>query len=81
MWSACIPANTNTHTHTRARSQLPHTIYLGYFGPDYRLHITPSNMENYNSRPYMKDVLEKLMRILDVRYMPMAELNGIGGGW
>ena len=27
---------------------LPYNDYLEYFGPDYRLHFTPSNMENQN---------------------------------
>jgi len=45
--------------------QLPMNTYYEYFGPDYRLHITPNNMENKNTPEYLADVLQKLMRILD----------------
>ena len=34
--------------------ELPFNDYLGYFGPDYRLHISPSNMENRNSTEYLE---------------------------
>jgi hypothetical protein len=30
--------------------KLPHHEYYEYFGPDYTLHIPPSNMANQNSR-------------------------------
>lgn len=30
--------------------KLPHHEYYEYFGPDYTLHIAPSNMANQNSR-------------------------------
>lgn len=34
-------------------SELPYNDYLEYYGPDYRLFIPPSNMENLNSREYL----------------------------
>ena len=33
--------------------ELPFNDYFEYYGPDYRLHITPSNMENLNDRKYL----------------------------
>ena len=36
--------------------ELPYNDYYEYYGPDYRLHITPSKMENLN----LPDTLEKL---------------------
>ena len=35
---------------------LPYNDYYEYYGPDYKLHITPSNMENLN----LPDNLEKI---------------------
>ena len=32
---------------------LPYNDYLEYYGPDYKLHIEPSNMENLNSKEYL----------------------------
>ena len=39
--------------------------FFEYYGPDYRLHITPSNMENLNSREYLEFLKVKLMQQLD----------------
>lgn len=36
--------------------KLPHHEYYEYFGPDYNLHVAPSNMENQNN----KSVLENM---------------------
>ncbi|XP_058091944.1 histone deacetylase 6 isoform X2 [Magnolia sinica] len=41
-------------------NKLPYNEYYEYFGPDYTLHIEPSNMENQNSQ---KD-LEKMRNVL-----------------
>jgi len=35
------------------QDELPFNDFFEYYGPDYRLHITPSNMENMNSRKYL----------------------------
>jgi len=40
--------------------ELPFNDYFEYYGPDYRLHITPSNMENLNDRKYLEDITLKL---------------------
>jgi len=44
--------------------QLPYNDYLEYYGPDYRLHIQPSNMENQNSLEYLQKHLIQLMENL-----------------
>lgn len=35
-------------------AELPYHDYIEYYGPDYRLHIVPTNMENLNSREYIE---------------------------
>jgi len=44
--------------------QLPYNDYLEYYGPDYRLHIEPSNMENQNSSDYLEKHLVQLLENL-----------------
>ncbi len=39
---------------TELEDELPYNDYLEYYGPDYRLHYTPSNMENQNSKEYLE---------------------------
>ncbi len=36
--------------------KMPYNEYYEYFGPDYTLHVTPSNMENQNSRAYLDTI-------------------------
>ena len=33
---------------------MPYNDYFEYFGPDYRLHLPVSNMENLNSAKYLE---------------------------
>lgn len=37
-------------------SELPYNDYFEYYGPDFKLHITPSNMTNHNTPEYMDKV-------------------------
>lgn len=43
---------------------MPQHEYYEYFGPDYTLHVAPSNMENKNSRPMLEDIRAKLLENL-----------------
>jgi histone deacetylase 1/2 len=49
---------------TEISDQLPYNDYLEYFGPDYRLHIEPSNAPNQNSREYLERHLGELLKNL-----------------
>eukprot|EP00250_Pteridium_aquilinum_P001299 c11510_g1_i1 orf=228-1940(+) len=44
--------------------KMPHNEYYEYFGPDYTLHVNPSNMENQNARIYLENVKNKLLENL-----------------
>ena len=41
--------------------KMPQHEYYEYFGPDYTLHVAPSNMENKNSRQLLEDIRNKLL--------------------
>jgi hypothetical protein len=45
---------------TLLQDELPYNDYFEYYGPDYRLHISPSNMENLNDRSYLDGVIAKV---------------------
>jgi histone deacetylase 1/2 len=53
---------------------LPPNDYIEYFGPEYRLHFTPSNMENQNDKEYVEKikikVLQNLMKIVPAPSVP-----------
>jgi histone deacetylase 1/2 len=51
--------------------ELPFNEYMGYFGPDYRLHLNASNMENQNSQTYLQGIFEKVVdRTRDIQSSP-----------
>ncbi|QQP58297.1 Histone deacetylase, partial [Caligus rogercresseyi] len=37
-------------------NELPYNDYFEYFGPDFKLHISPSNMGNQNTPEYMDKI-------------------------
>lgn len=43
--------------------KLPENDYYEYFGPDFRLHYTPSNMENQNSHQFTEHVRQRYAAI------------------
>lgn len=60
----CWCYETGVLLDTELEDDLPYNDYLEYYGPDYRLHITPSNMENLNSREYIERVKTKIFEYL-----------------
>ena len=36
--------------------ELPYNDYFEYFGPDFKLHIQPSNMQNQNTTEYLDKI-------------------------
>ncbi|XP_020532106.1 histone deacetylase 19 [Amborella trichopoda] len=59
------------------QDKLPINEYYEYFGPDYTLHVGPSNMENQNSAKELAKIrntlLEQLKRIQHVPSVPFQE--------
>ncbi|KAL5994407.1 Homeobox protein HD-1 [Asimina triloba] len=41
--------------------KMPKNDYYEYFGPDYTLHVAPSNMENKNSQRLLEDIRARLL--------------------
>jgi histone deacetylase 1/2 len=37
-------------------NELPYNDYFEYYGPDFKLHISPSNMPNQNSSEYLDKI-------------------------
>lgn len=46
---------------TEVDDQLPQHEYYEYFGPDYTLHVAPSNMENKNTRQLLEEIRNNLL--------------------
>ena len=51
-------------------NELPYNDYFEYFGPDFKLHISPSNMPNQNTQEYMDKIKTRLFE--NLRMLPHA---------
>jgi histone deacetylase 1/2 len=51
-------------------NELPYNDYFEYYGPDFKLHISPSNMPNQNSPEYLDKIKCKLIE--NLRLIPHA---------
>lgn len=55
---------------------LPYNDYFEYYGPDYKLHLPVSNMENLNTREYLDDIRAEVLEILSqVQPAPSAQIQ------
>lgn len=58
------------------QNELPYNDYFEYFGPDYRLHLPVSNMENLNSKDYLDRTKIQLLEILrDIPSQPGGQIQ------
>ena len=58
------------------RDALPYNDYFEYFGPDYRLHLPVSNMENLNSPQYLEKTKVQLLEVLrSIECAPSAQMQ------
>ncbi len=56
------------------KDTLPYNDYFDYYGPEYRLHLPVSNMENQNSKKYLEDTKVQVLSILDCVYPVGAQI-------
>uniref|UniRef100_A0A8C5K240 Histone deacetylase 1 n=1 Tax=Jaculus jaculus TaxID=51337 RepID=A0A8C5K240_JACJA len=73
-WS-CIVAQTPclgiaVALDTEIPNELPYNDYFEYFGPDFKLHISPSNMTNQNTNEYLEKIKQWLFE--NLRMLPHA---------
>jgi len=51
-------------------NELPYNDYFEYFGPDFKLHISSSNMQNQNGTEYLAKISQRLFE--NLRMLPHA---------
>ena len=76
--SRCWAYETSVLVNETLSNDLPYNDYFEYYGPDYRLHIAPSNMTNLNSREYLtaqrNTILENLRQLKGAPSVQMQEV-------
>jgi len=72
----CWTYETAVLTGEEVKDELPFNDYFEYFGPDYRLNLPVSNMENLNSPEYLEKTKEQLLNILsNVEPVPGTQIQ------
>ncbi|OWK52776.1 Histone deacetylase 1 [Lonchura striata] len=65
-----IPADNSVLIIINSPPELPYNDYFEYFGPDFKLHISPSNMTNQNTNEYLEKIKQRLFE--NLRMLPHA---------
>jgi len=63
----------------RLLTELPYNDYFEYYGPDFKLHISPSNMTNQNTPEYLDKIKTRLFE--NLRMLPHAPGVQMQGEW
>lgn len=66
----CWTHETAVALNSEIPNELPYNDYFEYFGPDFKLHISPSNMANQNSPEYLEKIKTRLYE--NLRMLPHA---------
>lgn len=68
--SRCWTYETSVALGVEIANELPYNDYFEYFGPDFKLHISPSNMSNQNTTEYLEKIKNRLFE--NLRMLPHA---------
>ncbi|XP_077294491.1 histone deacetylase 1 isoform X2 [Arctopsyche grandis] len=68
--SRCWTYETSVALGCEIANELPYNDYFEYFGPDFKLHISPSNMTNQNTLEYLEKIKTRLFE--NLRMLPHA---------
>ncbi|TGZ73673.1 hypothetical protein CRM22_001398 [Opisthorchis felineus] len=74
----CWTYETSIALATEIPNDLPYNDYYEYFGPDFKLHISPSNMTNQNTPEYLDNIKAKLFENLRmIPHSPSVQMQDI----
>ncbi|PIN19926.1 Histone deacetylase complex, catalytic component RPD3 [Handroanthus impetiginosus] len=72
----CWCYETSVALGVKIDDKMPEHEYIEYFGPDYTLHVAPSNMENKNSREMLEEIrLQLLENISKLEHAPSVQFH------
>eukprot|EP00002_Diphylleia_rotans_P020684 TRINITY_DN4009_c0_g1_i1.p1 TRINITY_DN4009_c0_g1~~TRINITY_DN4009_c0_g1_i1.p1 ORF type:complete len:421 (+),score=73.08 TRINITY_DN4009_c0_g1_i1:78-1340(+) len=74
----CWAYETAVLLDTEVSDVLPYNDYWDYYSPDFQLHITPSNMENLNTREFLDKMRIKVMENLrNIDFAPSVQMQEV----
>jgi len=80
--SRCWAYETATLLGQEIENEIPINDYYEYFAPGYKLHLTPTNMENSNTREFLEKCQTQLMEVLqDIQGAPSVQMQEVPPDW
>ena len=74
----CWTYETAVALGTEIANELPYNDYFEYFGPDFKLHISPSNMTNQNTTEYMDKIKYVLIQFVSLTHNTFIKILFLG---
>ena len=71
----CWTYETSVALDQEIPNELPYNDYFEYFGPDFKLHIAPSNMANQNTGEYVDKIRSRLVQVKDLQMLVLLEFS------
>mmetsp|Transcript_4506 Transcript_4506/g.4627 ORF Transcript_4506/g.4627 Transcript_4506/m.4627 type:complete len:435 (-) Transcript_4506:28-1332(-) len=72
----CWCYETSVLLDTPIKDNLPYNDYFEFYGPEYKLHIPVSNMDNLNSPSYLSSIRQEVFNILDsIEAVPGTQIH------
>eukprot|EP00602_Paraphysomonas_sp_CaronLab_P005539 CAMPEP_0185025422 /NCGR_PEP_ID=MMETSP1103-20130426/8384_1 /TAXON_ID=36769 /ORGANISM="Paraphysomonas bandaiensis, Strain Caron Lab Isolate" /LENGTH=484 /DNA_ID=CAMNT_0027558621 /DNA_START=171 /DNA_END=1625 /DNA_ORIENTATION=- len=78
----CWAYETSVLLDTPVANELPYNDFFEYYAPDFKLHLTPSNMENQNSPESLQDITSRVLQNLKcLQGAPSVQMHPIPPDW
>uniref|UniRef100_A0AC35TI02 Histone deacetylase n=1 Tax=Rhabditophanes sp. KR3021 TaxID=114890 RepID=A0AC35TI02_9BILA len=72
----CWTYETSIALDTEISNELPYNDYFEYFGPDFKLHLTQSNIPNANTREYLNKTQAAIFQNLkNLNFAPSVQMH------
>lgn len=78
----CWAYETSVLLNTPISNDIPYNDFFEYYSPDFKLHLTPSAMENVNSRDTLEDITGRVLQNLKaLQGAPSVQMHPVPPDW
>lgn len=78
----CWTYETSVLLNTPIANEIPYNDFFEYYAPDFKLHLTPSNMENMNKPDQLQVITSRILQNLkNLQAAPSVQMNPIPPDW
>lgn len=78
----CWTYETSVLLNVPISNDLPYNDFFEYYAPDFKLHLTPSNMENMNKREHLEGITARILQNLkNLAGAPSVQMHPVPPDW